>query len=358
MKELPPVVKKSKQQIVSEIPTTAHKGIDYTDYFIGKPASTWMAESKNKPIPKMLFGELWFESEWCILFADSGIGKTILSVQMADAISSGHNSYKDLFPVEVKPQPVLYFDFELSAKQFEKRYSRDYEQHYKFSENFIRLEINKESDNIEDFNSHIYEAIEAALIKHNAKICIIDNITAMSMYSTDSAKDAIPLINRLMRLKNKFGISLLTLHHTPKRDKSQPITDSNLAGSKMFSNFCDSVFAIGVSGKDESIKYIKQIKVRSADMQYGSENVIISNTEKIHNFLAFTFQGTGSEREHLKELSEKEKAKLDDDILEILKSNPDKSHNAIAKELGVHSSKIGRIAERNNIPNPYAKRKK
>jgi len=337
------------KKTVAEIPAPAKKAPDYSGNFIIKPPSTWMAESSSKPIPKMLFGELWFEGEWCILFADSGIGKTILSVQIADAISSGHNSYKDLFPVEVKPQPVLYFDFELSAKQFEKRYSRNYEQHYKFSDNFYRAEINKEADNIEDFNSQIYDAIEAALIRHNAKICIIDNITAMSMYSTDSAKDAIPLINRLMRLKNKFGISLLTLHHTPKRDKSQPITDSNLAGSKMFSNFCDSVFAIGVSGKDESIKYIKQIKVRSADMQYGSENVIISNTEKIHNFLAFTFQGTGSEREHLKELSEKEKLAIDVQILDILKENPDAKYREVAKDFGVHHSKVIRIAERNGI---------
>jgi predicted ATP-dependent serine protease len=335
-----------KKNAVAELPAPERKAFDFTNIFTVKPASQWMQESKHMPIPNMLFGELWFEGEWSILFADSGIGKSILSVQIADAISTGHNNYKELFPVEVKPQPVLYFDYELSSKQFEKRYSRGYTDHFKFSPNFLRVEINKESDNIEDFNNNVYEAIEAALLKHNAKVAIIDNITAMSMYSTDSAKDAIPLINRLMRLKNKYGISLLTLHHTPKRDKSQPITDSNLAGSKMFSNFCDSVFAIGVSGKDEKTKYIKQIKVRSADHQFGSENVIMCSTDKVHNFLQFTFEGTGSERDHLKELSEKEKTEIDSQIMEFLRANPESSLRSIAKDFGVHHSKVDRISKR------------
>jgi RecA-family ATPase len=348
MKPYTPVVKKTKEQVLAEIPAPApKKPFDLSDVFIVKPAHEWMKISSSQPIPKMLFGELWFEGEWTILFADSGIGKSILSVQIAEVISSGQNHYKDLFPCEVFAQPVLYFDYELSSKQFEKRYSRDYVDHFKFSPNFLRVEINKESDNIENFNDRVYESIEAAAIKYGAKVAIIDNITAMSMYSTDSAKDAIPLINRLMRLKNKFGISLLTLHHTPKRDKSQPITDSNLAGSKMFSNFSDAVCAIGVSGKEEKTKYIKQIKVRSADHMFGSENVIVCHTEKVHNFLQFSFTGTASEREHLKELNEKEKAQIDADILDILIANPDKSHRAIAKELGMHHSKVSRIADRN-----------
>ena len=30
--------------------------------------NSWIDQAKNSPIPKMLFGELWFEKEFCILF--------------------------------------------------------------------------------------------------------------------------------------------------------------------------------------------------------------------------------------------------------------------------------------------------
>lgn len=41
-----------------------------------------------------------------------------------------------------KKQSVLYFDFELSDKQFQNRYSKDYEDNYIFDDNFLRVEIN------------------------------------------------------------------------------------------------------------------------------------------------------------------------------------------------------------------------
>ena len=48
-----------------------------------------LEEARNKPMPIQLFGELWHENEICILFADTGSGKTILAVQIAESIASG-----------------------------------------------------------------------------------------------------------------------------------------------------------------------------------------------------------------------------------------------------------------------------
>ena len=58
--------------------------------FIVKPANTWIEEAKLRPIPKMLFAEFWCEREVSVLFADTNVGKSILAVQIADSISSGH----------------------------------------------------------------------------------------------------------------------------------------------------------------------------------------------------------------------------------------------------------------------------
>ena len=88
--------------------------------FTVKTASSWIEQAKTRPIPKMLFSEFWFEGELCILFADTNLGKSILAVQIGNSISRGEQIRG--FKLETPKQPILYFDFELSDKQFENRY--------------------------------------------------------------------------------------------------------------------------------------------------------------------------------------------------------------------------------------------
>src|SRR5690606_40367234 len=106
----------------------------------------------------------------------------------------------------------------------------------------------------------------------SAKILIIDNLTYLKN-ETEKAKDALPLMKHLKALKSKYGLSILALAHTPKRDLSKPITRNDLQGSKMLINFCDSSFAIGESFNDKHLRYIKQIKARNTEIIFDSENV-------------------------------------------------------------------------------------
>src|ERR1035437_2282196 len=96
--------------------------------FTVKTASRWIEQAKTRPVPQMLFDVLWFEGELCILFADTNLGKSILAVQIGNSISRGQQIHG--FKLETPKQPILYFDFELSDKQFENRYSKNFEQHY------------------------------------------------------------------------------------------------------------------------------------------------------------------------------------------------------------------------------------
>ena len=79
--------------------------------FLVRTANRWIEQAKTRPIPKMLFGEFWFESELCILFADTNLGKSILAVQIGNSISKGERIRG--FKLEAPQQPILYFDFEL-----------------------------------------------------------------------------------------------------------------------------------------------------------------------------------------------------------------------------------------------------
>ena len=331
------LLKQSKQ-------ATKSKGL-----FTVMPASHWIEESKMQPIPKMLFGELWFEGELCILFADTNLGKSILAVQIGNSISKGE-AIKG-FKLEAPKQAILYFDFELSPKQFENRYSIKFEQHYSFDENFIRIEINPDAVIPENqtFENYLDFSLERSIIETGAKVLIIDNLTYLKT-ETEKAKDALPLMKHLKALKSKYNLSILALAHTPKRDLSKPITRNDLQGSKMLMSFTDCSFTIGESQKDKNIRYLKQIKVRQSEFIYDTENVAVCQIEKPYNFLQFDLIGFSTEREHLREISEKDKGQKISEVLELKKQGI--TNIEIARRLGVSEGAIRKWIKKANEIEP------
>jgi len=308
--------------------------------FTVRTASRWIEQAKTRPIPKMLFGEFWFEGELCILFADTNLGKSILAVQIGNSISRGEPIRG--FKLETHKQPILYFDFELSDKQFENRYSIRFEQHYNFDDNFIRVEINPDAviPEAKTFEDYLYHSLEISITETGVKVLIIDNLTYLKN-ETEKAKDALPLMKHLKALKSKYGLSILVLAHTPKRDLSKPITRNDLQGSKMLINFCDSSFAIGESHSDNNLRYLKQIKQRNTEQIYDAENVCVCQVEKPHNFLKFEFVKYGTEWEHLKQQTEKDKENLNEKVNELKQQG--RSLREIGAELGISHMKVKRI---------------
>jgi RecA-family ATPase len=339
---LTPTQKKAHNAILGAFTTPMEQG----GILVSKTANQWIREAKNRPIPRMLFGELWYEGELSVLYASSNVGKSILAVQIAESIARG----EDIAPLrmEADPQPVLYFDFELSDKQFETRYSKDYREHYSFSEYLIRVEIDPEADvpREQDFNEIINSEIERAILRHGAKVLIVDNITYLKT-ETEKSKDAIPLMKHLKRLKSKHGLSILALAHTPKRDSSRPIELQDLAGSAHLGNFVDSAFAIGKSGQDKSLRYVKQVKERSCPKVYGSDNVLIFELHKPSNMVRFDFREYGNEDDHLATISAQDREDKKT-MAQALKSEG-KSFRDIADELGVGKSTVQRWVQPDEV---------
>jgi RecA-family ATPase len=335
------IVEAIKKEQIELVRSEKEKGL-----FIVQTANDWIEQAKNRPVPKMLFSEFWFESELCILFADTNLGKSILAVQIGNSISKGENI--NGFKLEGKGQPVLYFDFELSDKQFENRYSIDFQEHYQFDDNFKRVEINPDATlpNNQTFEEFLNTSVEKALIETNAKILIIDNLTFLNN-ETEKAQNALPLMKHFKALKSKYGLSILILAHTPKRDLSKTITRNDLAGSKMLINFCDSVFTIGESSQDTGTRYLKQIKSRNTEIIFDAENVAVCCIEKPNNFLQFNLNGFGTEKEHLKERTEKDNADREQEILQL--KNEGLSNTEIGRRMGVSEGAVRKWFKK--IPN-------
>jgi archaellum biogenesis ATPase FlaH len=311
--------------------------------FTVKTASRWIEQAKTKAIPQMLFGEFWFEGELCILFADTNLGKSILAVQIGNSVSKGEQIRG--FKLETPKQSILYFDFELSEKQFENRYSIKFEQHYNWDNNFLRVEINPDAPipDAQTFEDFLNDSLERSIKDTGAKVLIIDNLTYLKN-ETEKAKDALPLMKHLKALKNEYGLSILALAHTPKRDLSKPITRNDLSGSKALMNFCDSSFSIGESHSDKNLRYLKQIKQRNTEQIYDAENVCVCQIDKPLNFLLFEFVNFGKEWEHLKQHTEKDKENLTEKVSELKQQG--RSLREIGSELGISHQQAKRILDK------------
>ena len=316
---------------------------DSKGLFTVMTANSWIEQARNAPPPKQLFGHLWFENEVCILFADTNLGKSILSVQIGDSISRGVPISG--FAMEAKQQSILYFDFELSSKQFELRYSQDFSNHYHFNDNFIRVEINPDSDIPDgvDFETYLFQSLERAIIESSSKIVIIDNLTYLKS-ELETSKMALPLMKQLKALKQKHRLSLLLLAHTPKRDLTKPLSRNDLQGSKMLINFCDSSFAIGESYSDKRFRYIKQIKQRNCESVYDAENVAVCEIAKPYNFLHFEFIGFGTEADHLRVPGQRDRDELVENVMKLRDSGT--SLRDIAGQLNISKSQVERLIKK------------
>lgn len=324
-------------------PQVSDEEDENTGLLILKSANSWIELAASQRKPEMLFDEFWFEGELCIMFADANLGKSILAVQIGNSISKGEPIGG--FRLEAEKQMILYFDFELSAKQFQNRYSVDYQNPYLFDDNFIRIELNPDASPPEEktFEEYLSLELEKSLVETNAKVLIIDNLTYLRT-ETEKAAIALPLMKELKTLKNKYILSILALAHTPKRDLTKAITQNDLQGSKSLMSFTDSSFAIGESQRDKGIRYLKQIKVRQSEFIYDAENVAVCQLHKPDNFVQFELLEIGSEREHLKEFGEKEKDKRSAEIMALKKQG--KTNVQIAEKLGLSESGIRKIIQK------------
>jgi hypothetical protein len=291
----------------------------------------------------MLFGKFWYEGELCILFADSNLGKSILAVQIGNCINTGNAMVP--FSLEADKQPVLYCDFELTDKQFEARYSDNYENHYNFQHDFYRSELNPDSEmpeGFKDFDEYLIASLERSIVQNQARVIIIDNLTYLRN-ETEQAKDALPLMKQLKALKTRYNLSILVLAHTPKRDLSQQITLNDLQGSKMLMNFCDSAFTIGESSAEKGVRYLKQIKQRNTGQIYGYSNICLCEINKPFNFLQYEFIGYGNELDHLRKHSEKLN---NDEMQEAVKLRLEGlTLREIGKKMNISFQKVDRLVK-------------
>jgi len=304
-----------------------------------------MEDAKNLPEIQKMFDVFLHSGELAILFGDTGIGKSILAVAIADAVSRGAS----LLSLENQYEAckVIYYDFELSDKQFQKRYSSEAGDVHQFSNDLYTDNVDFTElivDRNNKFEQVLLEKIKMDIIDVDAKLIIIDNITFLSAQTSSDVQVAMELMKLLKQLKTELGITILVLAHTPKRHASHPLTINDLAGSKQLSNFADTVFAVGVSSADSGYRYIKQVKPsRSGELKYDASNVLkceLLRNETDQTLLTFQFIEFCDESSLLADTMDDEALKAE--ALRLRTTGAGATIRDIARELGVSKSKVGR----------------
>lgn len=316
-------------------------------FFVGRPAHRYFIDPEDKPESvTRLFGDLWVRGEVAILFADTGVGKSILATQIAQSIASGISI--DPFGLDMPAQRVAFFDLELSRAQFDRRYSNNDPERpaqFPFHRNFLRSPPNPDCTRPAEFISEaafIYSSMVEFAEFAEAGVVIIDNISWVDKAFHLGVSEP-RFMRALANWRRENGASVLILAHTPKRRYQAPITVNDLRGARYLANFADSIFTLGLSRMGPDIRYLKKIKTRSLVSKDDDSRVATLRIEKKDCFLGMEFTGYSDERDHIGWMSspkEPERMALIEKVIEMSKLGC--SQRVIGEKLGVSAATINR----------------
>lgn len=319
--------KNNKKSIENQLKKAVEK-INKLSPLVTKKAQDFVDESKNLPDLSRLFGTFWQSGELTLLAGDTGIGKSLLAVEILDNISSGKSKLLDQ-DIDSHDLVVAYFDFELSDLQFSKRY-----RNHQFNSKFFRSRFNYNCENAELFSiRNLLDKVREI----GAEAIVLDNISSTSLRPTQETDVALELMRELKKLTLE-GISCLAIAHTPKFSNIGSLEINHMAGSKVLANFADSIFFINRSKENFSYRYLKQVKARNSEQM---EDVIVCSIEETNGNLGFKFIRYDDESNHLYSHKDKDRETIKEEVLSL--KTEGKSVREIAKILGISRSKTQRL---------------
>ena len=274
-----------------------------------KSANKSLEESSMTSEPGALWKTLWNEGEVCCLFSDRCLGKSILAIQIAEEIA--------------RKQKVLYFDFELSNKQFEKRYSNDGmncqcdEIHlHRFPESLFRVTLDRTQMGLGNNLENLMSGMQQAVVTTGSKVLVIDSLSNLCNGLTKTNVMG-KVMATLTEMAHTHNLSVLVLFRTSKRFLSTPIRWDNIDGRKRLHNFFDSAFAIGQSFLSPKLRYIIQVKGKRNPFVHGKDNVIVCEIKKLGDAPKFVEVELANEKIHLRSNLQEEQMEFLQEIRQL-----------------------------------------
>lgn len=190
-------------------------------------------------LPQRLFGQYWLAGEMSLLFGPPGIGKSVLAVQIGDALARGRPI--DRFAGPTRRHKVLYVDLAHSDAQFQTRYSRFAEngvflRSFRFAERFYRGRPAADES--------LFDWLRTRVAEDRFEAVIIDDLSALRR-TQDGSGEAAKLMEMLGRVRGELGISMLVLAVCDPPAWDRPVSDVYLRRSRVILGLADTAFALG-----------------------------------------------------------------------------------------------------------------
>lgn len=280
--------------------------------------------------PRLVFDEFWSEGEMALFFGAAGTGKSVLAMQIAEAIARGRAM--DGFDMQLARQKVLYVDLVLSDAQIETRYTfRDAKsgrvRQYKFSENLYR-DCPPSSDGL-------CKWLRLMVAKNGFRIVVIDDLSAIRQ-TYDGTRETLKLLRELKQVKDELGLSLLVLSSAREPGRGGLVGEADMQRSRVLCDAADSVFAVGLNPSHACDRYLVQTRSRNSVIRWRHGNAPACRMNRSKDgFLSFKFDGRFD-------------PELDEDLRQLIcdikwQHDAGDTFRMIGDDLGISKSKAARL---------------
>lgn len=274
-----------------------------------------------------MFDEFWRKGELALMFGAAGTGKSVLAVQIADALARG----KPLagFRMPTSREKVLYVDLNLRDSQFKSRYSIAGKEpkRYKFAERLYRDRPPANADLVD----WLREMVKA----NGFSAVVIDDLSAVKT-SHDGTTETLKIMRRLRQLGDGLDISILVLAESDEPGRKGLVSTTDLGRSRVLCGVADSVFAIGSQMNKTYDRYIIQRRSRGAAMFWTERNGPVARIERLESgMLGFVFDG-------------RFEAKMDDAEVQLIRRirsmyDAGRTFRGIAETLDISKTRVYRL---------------
>ena len=221
-----------------------------------------------------LFDEFWREGELALLFGAHATGKSVLAVQIADALARGTPLVG--FRMSKARHKVLFVDLDCSDAQFHARYAP-----HKFPE---RLYRDRPPSNVD-----LCEWLRATVKENGFRVVIIDSLLAIKR-THDGIRETLAAMRRLKQIRDELGISILAVTDAFEPVGTWLVSEVDMKRSRVLCTVADSVFAMGRKGRPEGGRYLVQVRSRNAAAVWDHRNAPVGTITRLESgLLGFEF---------------------------------------------------------------------
>ncbi|HYG15831.1 MAG TPA: AAA family ATPase [Bacteroidia bacterium] len=304
----------------------------YQDMFQVVNGKECLVEMDEAPKATRLFGDFIYEGDFAVMCGTEGTGKSLLGLQIADAISRGRPI--DGFGMDCGAQPVMYLDFESKKNEFIRRYSMDGKNPHEFSDNFFRVTFHPKYFDYTGIRKQLLSELNH-IFWRKPILVVVNNLEYLKCFAAESYVLAV-----LKEMQVNYNFTVLVL--AGKRSgKTHPKAGINQL-SRAIRGLADSIFALGHSKKGETVRYAKQLKNSTGAPVYHDKKVAEFTIGKKGNFTGLTFTGFGREYPHIAEPP----AGIEAEIINLKLANPALTYLEIAEQLDTYKMKVKRALDK------------